>query len=196
MKIYTRKGDAGETGLYGNVRVPKDSSRIRTYGGIDELNSLIGLALSTTPVPPVIQARLSRLQNELFQLGAELATPRGKAVPSTVLDKPEIERMEKEIDEMEALLPPLKTFILPGGSPLSSWLHLARTVSRRAERDLSSLNRSEPCRAVVLQYVNRLSDYLFVLARFANHEARVKDVPWIAPHPTGGGATHSNSASG
>lgn len=181
MKIYTRRGDTGETGLYGDIRVSKDSIRIQTYGTIDELNAVLGLALSSPNLPAGAGEPLRRLQGELFQLGAELATPAGRRVASALLDSPEIERMETEIDEMEKRLPPLRTFILPGGSVTSSWLHLARTVCRRAERELVSLSRAEPVRPVVLRYLNRLSDYLFVLGRLANLEAGVSDIPWIAP---------------
>jgi cob(I)alamin adenosyltransferase len=181
MKIYTKQGDAGETGLYGNVRVPKDDLRIRSYGGLDELNACLGLVLSESPLSMELKTQLSRVQAELFQLGAELATPRGKSTGIRLVDDPEIAQLEKEIDSMESRLQPLKTFILPGGSRASSLLHLARTVSRRAERDMVSMNRSEPQRPVVLQYINRLSDYLFVCARFANHEAGVSDLPWVAP---------------
>jgi cob(I)alamin adenosyltransferase len=181
MKIYTRKGDTGETGLFGNVRVPKDDHRIRTYGTIDELNATLGLALSEAGVPNEISSRVRRLQGELFQLGAELATPRNKTVPTALIDETHIEALEKEIDEMQSRLPELKTFILPGGIRLSSLLHFARTVSRRAERELTGLHRAEPCRPAVLQYINRLSDYLFVIARYANSLANIPDVPWVAP---------------
>jgi cob(I)alamin adenosyltransferase len=181
MKIYTKKGDAGETGLFGNVRVPKDDHRIRTYGTVDELNATLGLALSEPGVPTDISTRIRRLQGELFQLGAELATPRSKSVPTALIEESHVLEMEKEIDEMESRMPALQTFILPGGIRLSSLLHLSRTVSRRAERQLAGLHRAEPCRPVVLQYVNRLSDYLFVTARYANHLANIPDVPWIAP---------------
>jgi cob(I)alamin adenosyltransferase len=181
MKIYTKKGDAGETGLYGNVRVPKDDSRIRTYGTIDELNACLGLALCEADTQPNLSGRLSRIQGELFQLGAELATPRGKTVPSALIAESHVQTMEKEIDAMEAQLPALRSFILPGGSRLSSLLHFARTVSRRAERELTGLNRAEPCRPEVMRYMNRLSDYLFVTARHANHLAQVTDIPWNPP---------------
>jgi cob(I)alamin adenosyltransferase len=181
MKIYTKKGDAGETGLYGNVRVPKDDLRIRTYGTLDELNAHLGLTLCDATLAPELGSRILRIQGELFQLGAELATPRGKSTGIKLIDQPEIDLLEKEIDAMEAALSPLKTFILPGGSRSSALLHLARTVSRRAERELVSLHRGEPQRAQVLQYLNRMSDYLFVCARFANHGEHVADVPWTAP---------------
>ena len=181
MKIYTKQGDAGETGLYGNMRVPKDDLRIRAYGTLDELNATLGLVLSEPGLSKDLHSRLLRIQGELFQLGAELATPRGKTVPMRLLQIPQTEALEKEIDAMEARLLPLKTFILPGGSPLSALLHLARTVSRRAEREVITLNRAEPQRQDVLMYMNRLSDYLFVCARFANFEAGVVDMPWNAP---------------
>jgi cob(I)alamin adenosyltransferase len=181
MKIYTKQGDAGETGLYGNVRVPKDDLRIRGYGTLDELNACLGVVLSDAGLSQELRERLSRVQAELFQLGAELATPRGKSTGIRLVEQAEIERMEKEIDAMEAKLPPLKTFILPGGAPASAQLHLARTVSRRAEREVVSLNRAEPQRPAVVQYMNRLSDYLFVCARYANLHAKVADVPWVAP---------------
>jgi cob(I)alamin adenosyltransferase len=181
MKIYTKKGDAGETGLYGNVRVPKDDLRIRSYGTLDELNAALGVVLCEKGVSAEFKGRLLRIQGELFQLGAELATPRGKTTGIRLIDQPEITALEHEIDAMEAQLTPLKTFILPGGSRSSALLHLARTVCRRAEREITSLHRGEPQRPATLQYMNRLSDYLFVCARFANHEAKVADVPWVAP---------------
>lgn len=181
MKIYTKKGDAGETGLFGNVRVPKDDHRIRSYGTLDELNATLGLVLSDESLSGELRARLLRLQGELFQLGAELATPRGRSVSIRLIGEAEIGRLEVEIDAMEARLAPLKSFILPGGVRVSSLLHLARTVSRRAERDVVGLNRAEPQRPAVLQYMNRLSDFLFVCARYANLEAGVADVPWMPP---------------
>jgi cob(I)alamin adenosyltransferase len=181
MKIYTKKGDAGETGLFGNVRVPKDDLRISSYGTLDELNTILGMVLCDIEVHGELKTHLGRIQNELFQLGAELATPGGKDAGIQLVDLHEIHLLEREIDAMEIQLPPLKNFILPGGSRAASQLHFARTVCRRAERDIVSLNRSEPLRAEVLQYVNRLSDYLFVCARFANHLAKKPDVPWMAP---------------
>jgi cob(I)alamin adenosyltransferase len=181
MKIYTKKGDAGETGLFGGTRVSKDDLRIRAYGTFDELNAVLGLVLGESGLPEVLRKRLARTQSELFQLGAELATPRGKSLSMAMLEDLETERMEGEIDLMEQDLEPLKTFILPGGTRASALIHLARTVSRRAERELVTLNRAEPQRPAVLKYVNRLSDFLFVCARFANHGAKVKDIPWIAP---------------
>lgn len=184
MKIYTKQGDAGETGLYGGERVPKDHLRIQAYGTLDELNAALGLALA--PFPDVgldakLAERLRRIQAELFQLGAELATPSGKKISTAVVSLNEVTQMEVEIDEMEKSLPKLMSFILPGGSHLAAQLHVARTVCRRAERELVVLNRAEPLRPVVMQYVNRLSDYLFVSSRFANYLEKIADIPWNAP---------------
>ena len=181
MKIYTKGGDRGETGLLGGVRVPKDDLRICTYGTLDELNAVIGLILSHSLLTSEFSERLFRIQGELFQLGAELATPRGGRVSVSLIQESHVEAMEKEIDAMELTLMPLRTFILPGGSSLSSYTHLARTVSRRAERELVRLNRAEPVRPLVLTYVNRLSDYLFVMARAFNQQAQVSDIPWVNP---------------
>lgn len=180
MKIYTKKGDAGETGLFGGSRVPKDHLRIKTYGTLDELNSALGVALSGV-LPASLKGELLRVQSELFQLGSELATPRGKDSGIHLISEKETKTLESSIDVMEKKLAPLKTFILPGGSPSASYLHLARTIARRAERELVVLNRQENIRAEILQYINRLSDYLFVAARFCNHEAKIADVPWVAP---------------
>lgn len=181
MKIYTKGGDQGETGLLGGVRVAKDDLRIRTYGTLDELNAVLGLVLADRNLDREVSIRLLRVQGELFQLGAELATPRNKTSSVTLLQNQHVEALEKEIDAMEAALPPLRTFILPGGSLGSAQIHLARTVSRRAERELISLHRAEPLRAEVLRYVNRLSDYLFVTARFVNQSQGGQDTPWISP---------------
>lgn len=187
MKIYTKKGDAGETGLFGGARVPKDDLRIRTYGTIDELNAVLGMALAEAPSGSQVAVRCLRLQGELFQLGAELATPRGKTVSTVLVGSAEVSAMEREIDGMEAELSPLRSFILPGGARLSGLLHFARTVSRRAERELVSLNRQEPQRPEVMMYMNRLSDYLFVTARYANHLSGVADIPWHPPAQTTAG---------
>lgn len=183
MKIYTKGGDHGQTGLFGGQRVPKDHLRLHTYGTFDELNAVLGLVLAEpglADASPVREA-LQRVQHELFQLGAELATPPGKTVSIRLIEAGDIEALEREIDRMEAGLEPLKTFILPGGSRAAAVLHLARTVCRRAERELVVLHRSEPVRTEVLGYVNRLSDYLFVAARKANAELKVADIPWVAP---------------
>lgn len=181
MKIYTKGGDAGETSLFGGARVPKDDQRIAAYGTFDELNALLGLAVAEGGLPGPVSGALQRIQGELFQLGAELATPRGKATKAAKIGPSETEAMEKLIDQLEASLTPLKTFILPGGTRAAALLHLARTVSRRAERALITLHRAEPQRPEVLQFVNRLSDLLFVCARAANAQAQIADTPWVSP---------------
>lgn len=183
MKIYTKGGDHGQTGLLGGQRVPKDHLRLHTYGTFDELNAVVGLALAvpTLTADSKVRVTLERVQNELFQLGAELATPPGRKGSARLIEGTDIESLEKEIDQMESMLEPLKSFILPGGSQAAAVLHLARTVCRRAERELVVLNRSEPVRTEVLGYVNRLSDFLFVAARMANAELKVADIPWVAP---------------
>lgn len=189
MKIYTKTGDAGETGLFGNVRVSKDHLRICAYGTIDELNSVLGLARITLEElnskvqrseGRAIEKDLERIQNELFVLGAELATPAGQKLWAEGITEAAAQALESRMDEMEKLLSPLKNFILPGGTLASAHLHLARTVARRAERELVSLHRVEPQRPTLIQYVNRLSDYFFVAARFCNHLQSVQDVPWIS----------------
>jgi cob(I)alamin adenosyltransferase len=182
VKIYTKSGDDGETSLFGGMRVPKDDLRIRAYGTVDELNSVLGLVLAEGggSASPEFRKRILRVQHELFQLGGELAIPRGKTPGFAIINEPDVERLEHEIDSMEEVLPTLKSFILPGGSRDSAILHLARTVSRRAERELVSLHRGEPQRPVVLRYLNRLSDYLFVCARFANKSSSRTDEEWHA----------------
>lgn len=182
MKIYTKQGDAGETGLYGGARVPKDDLRIRAYGTLDELNAALGLVLAEKRLDASLRPKLTRLQGALFQLGAELSTPRGRKLSVDGIGDAETAELEREIDAMEAELEPLKNFILPGGGPAAAALHLARTVSRRAEREAVSLNRAEPLRAEVMRFLNRLSDYFFVCARYANHKSGIADVPWV---PTG-----------
>ncbi|MBI2712422.1 MAG: cob(I)yrinic acid a,c-diamide adenosyltransferase [Bdellovibrio sp.] len=180
MKIYTKGGDAGETGLYGGARVPKDDLRIRAYGSLDEVNAVLGMALAEVSSNQGLDASsLLRIQGELFQLGAELATPRGKKTTSKLIEQAEVLLLEKEIDQMESVLPPLKNFILPGGTKAAAITHFLRTVSRRAERELITLNRAEPVRPVVIQYLNRLSDYFFVVARFFNHKLNTPDQPWL-----------------
>ena len=168
--------------MFGGTRVPKDDLRIRTYGTLDELNALLGLILAElvgVEGSDEVKSRLLRVQGELFQLGAELATPRGKSPAMELIGGSQVDLLEKEIDKMDGALPALKNFILPGGTRASAWAHLARTVSRRAERELIPLHRAEPVRQVVLQYFNRLSDYLFVTARYLNHQAQGQDIPWV-----------------
>lgn len=181
MKIYTKGGDRGETGLFGGGRVPKDHLRIRAYGSIDELNAILGVVLAEKPISKDLRRRLIRIQSELFQLGSELATPRGKKVSIQLIGGREVLNLEKEIDSMESTLKPLKSFILPGGCRVSALLHVARTIARRAERELMPLHRAEPVRQELLQYLNRLSDYLFVSARLENHTDKEAEILWKAP---------------
>lgn len=192
VKIYTKQGDTGATGLFGGEMVSKDSPRIHAYGTLDELNALLGLVLSELLIAPVpvqdeqLRESLERIQAELFQVGAELATPYGKVPSCPLIESSHISSLEQEIDTMEETLPPLKTFILPGGSRVSALLHLARTVCRRAERMLVALHQQEPQRNFTLQYLNRLGDHLFVCARYANRLTSVSDMPWKSPLTRGG----------
>jgi cob(I)alamin adenosyltransferase len=184
MKIYTKTGDAGETGLFGGGRVPKDDERVDAYGEVDELNAALGLVRSFSP-PPDVDALLQRLQDQLFTVGAVLATPQDtKAAAHIPQIKPEwVEAMEQAIDGFEAELPKMTHFILPGGSQASSALHVARTVCRRAERRVVPLLREGKVLGEVGVFLNRLSDLLFVLARVANHRVGVPDVKWVPEKP-------------
>lgn len=181
-KIYTRGGDAGATSLLGGERRRKDDLRVEAYGAVDETNAAIGLARLATAGDAALDAALARIQNDLFDLGAELATPAaaGATAPASSLTivQSQVDRLEREIDELNAFLAPLKSFVLPGGTPAAAHLHLARTVSRRAERVMVALANAadESVGATALRYVNRLSDFLFVAARYANREAG--DVLW------------------
>jgi cob(I)alamin adenosyltransferase len=180
MKIYTRTGDKGDTGLFGGARVPKDDPRVEAYGTVDEANAVIGVALAHCYVP-IVQRVLSEVQSDLFTLGAELASVAGQEprLGIQLLTAADATRLEQAIDEAEAPLPTLKNFILPGGPPDVAALHLARTVVRRAERRVLTLARREPVRSEVLVYLNRLADLLFVLARRALHEnGAFAEVPW------------------
>jgi len=177
MKIYTRTGDQGETGLFGGVRVRKDDARVCAYGTIDELNASLGL-VRASELPHSLAPVLVRLQEELFTLGAEVACEPGKLekLKMTLIDQESIDWMERSIDEYEALLAPLTTFILPSGSRAGACLHLSRTVARRAERLCLALDDLRP---LVFVYLNRLSDFLFVLARVANQIDGATETPWI-----------------
>lgn len=184
MKIYTKTGDAGETGLFGGARVSKDDTRVEAYGDVDELNSVIGVVLTHTAALSSlaqVSAELRRIQSELFDLGAELARdPSKDPHPSSPrIDNEAIARLERAIDEQTSELPALATFILPGGSAPSAALHVARTVCRRAERRVVSLGHVSEVRPVDLRYLNRLSDLLFVFARTCNHRLDIDDVPWL-----------------
>lgn len=184
MKIYTKTGDSGETALYGGTRVSKASARVDSYGNIDELNSFIGVAKAQISDENIL-SQLKNIQFNLFTLGSEAATPtdklmlaNGKSRLSLVLDEKDIEELEIWMDEMEASLQPLQYFILPGGGSGATAFHVARTVCRRAERSLVFLNDSEPVRPELIKYLNRLSDYLFVLARFVSQLNGEKEEYW------------------
>jgi cob(I)alamin adenosyltransferase len=180
LKIYTRTGDDGTTGLFGNRRVPKDDPRVAAYGTFDEANALLGVALAAG-APAELGAVLVELQARLFDLGADLATPRGDRPDPTYLLRigdAHVVALEQLIDRFDADLPPLASFILPGGTPTAAHLHHARTVVRRGERALVALGRLEDVGPAAPRFVNRLSDLLFVLARWANRAAGVSDVPW------------------
>ena len=179
MKIYTKTGDDGQTGLFGGPRVAKDDARIEAYGTVDELNSTIGVARAESPSDD-LDGTLGRIQHELFQLGAELATPDPVRQASRLLSAEHIAWLEASIDGTEARLEPLREFILPGGTLLAALLHQARTVCRRAERRLVTLADKAPgtVRPELVIYLNRLSDLFFVLARAANSDAGVGDVAW------------------
>jgi cob(I)alamin adenosyltransferase len=177
MKIYTKTGDEGTTGLFGGPRVAKDDPRINAYGSVDELNAVLGLA-RTEALPPEIDQLLARVQNELFDLGAELATPDPELHGTATLGPANIAALEAAIDYHEMRLAALKAFILPGGTRGAATLHLARTVCRRAERELVTLMSQQAILPQGLIYVNRLGDLLFVLARATNADSDVTDVPW------------------
>jgi cob(I)alamin adenosyltransferase len=181
MKIYTRTGDGGETGLFGGGRVPKGHGRVEAYGTVDELNATLGMCVVAVEDQEV-ESKLLTIQQDLFSLGASLATPgseSGQARPS-VPDTPamRIGEMEEWIDTATDECPELRSFILPGGTTASGVLHLARAVCRRAERTVERFARDEPIDGTVLPYLNRLSDLLFALARLVNHRQGVSDVLW------------------
>lgn len=181
VKIYTKTGDDGSTGLWGGDRVPKDAARIHAYGTVDECNAVIGVARTMLASNSELDTMLETVQNRLFAVGADLATPGEKppAIPRIHPDDSTV--IEQWIDRLEEQLPPLKQFILPGGNPASAWLHLARTVCRRAERWTVSLIAADAAHKPAAVYLNRLSDFLFVAARYANHSAGISDRPWNNP---------------
>jgi cob(I)alamin adenosyltransferase len=193
MKIYTKTGDDGETGLFGGPRVPKDNLRIEAYGTVDELNSVVGLVrlhTSSTSGDAALREQaardalksldeqLERVQNQLFDLGAALATPEPLKFGIVGVTDEAVAAMEQSIDAFERDLEPLKQFILPGGAPAAAYLHLARTVCRRAERLVVGLARQSDISPLGVIYLNRLSDWLFVAARWVNRVQGVVDVPW------------------
>jgi cob(I)alamin adenosyltransferase len=172
-KIYTRTGDDGTTGLGDGSRVAKDSLRVEAYGTVDEANSAIGLVLATPGLPEVVVQCLTEIQHDLFDLGGELCIPGHRMIKAEQID-----RLEQTLDAFNDNLPPLKDFILPGGGPATAACHLARTITRRAERRVWTLAKEEPVAPEVAQYLNRLSDLLFVLARVIVRHERGTEVLW------------------
>jgi len=180
MSIATTRGDAGQTSLAGGVRVSKAAIRVEAYGTVDELNAVLGLVRLHTGSDAALDPMLLRIQNDLFDLGAELCMPDGGKGPGGArleINDAQVARLEQEIDTLNAALAPLRSFVLPGGSAAAAHLHLARTVCRRAERLMVELAGRESVGAAALRYVNRLSDFLFVAARFANARGK-EDVLW------------------
>lgn len=181
LKIYTKTGDEGDTGLFGGGRVPKDHPRVTAYGEIDELNSFVGAARAAESMPRIDEV-LAPVQRDLFALGALLATPNLEKMREQLakarLSDARIAQLEQEIDAGESELEPLKAFVLPGGTPKAAALHVARTVCRRAERAVISLQRETEVPQIVVVYLNRLSDLLFVLARVANKRSGTGEVTW------------------
>ena len=180
MKIYTKTGDDGTTGLLGSGRVGKDDPRIDSYGTVDELNAVLGVARSSGGLDADADALLARVQDELFAVGAALADPDPRGRFHNAVAEGFATRLEAEIDRLEAELPPLSRFILAGGTPAASQIHLARTICRRAERLVVHLARQPgvDVPTLLVVYLNRLSDFLFVLARAVNHRSGVGDIPW------------------
>jgi len=182
-KIYTKTGDKGETGLGDGSRVPKHAPRVAAYGTVDETNAVIGLArLETAKLDDggAAEAMLGRIQNDLFDVGADLCTPEQEnpQYPPLRVTEAQVKRLETEIDAMNAELKPLESFILPGGGAAASWLHLARTTARRAERLITALAEAETVNPQAIAYMNRLSDHLFVMGRFLNDKGAA-DVLWV-----------------
>ncbi len=187
MKLYTKTGDTGSTGLFGGGRVSKAHPRVNAYGVVDEANAFVGLAAAAAAGP--LRLLLEEVMSDLFDLGAELATPHDDKAAhkleqrlSSNVDDRRIAALERRIDEAEAVLPPLKTFVLPTGSETAARLHVARTVVRRAERAVVDLRdaHAQPVRGEIVRYLNRLSDLLFALARQANHDEGLGDIAWRA----------------
>jgi cob(I)alamin adenosyltransferase len=186
VKIYTRTGDTGETGLFDGTRVLKSDARVATYGDIDELNAWLGLARSMLAHEGELAEMLIQIQRDLFAVGARLADPSHRIadrVSKAAITPADIVRLEQWIDLLDSMLPPLRRFILAGGSNAGASLHVARTVCRRAERRAVPLYRAGKIELLVISYLNRLSDLLFTMARAANHRAKVEDVKWVPPKP-------------
>jgi len=178
FKIYTKTGDKGETSLYGGKRIAKSDIRIESYGTVDELNSYLGLIRASLK-PGILISQLSEIQDRLFTTGSILASDPGKELPSPDLLEGDITYLENAMDEMDKVLPALTTFILPGADPLSAHVHVARCICRRAERRVIALNADEKVPEIVIVYLNRLSDYLFMLSRTVAKDNGNAEIPWI-----------------
>lgn len=181
-RIYTRTGDDGSTGLVGGERISKAAPRVDAYGDIDELNSWLGFVISLSIAPELAQIPpvLTLIQNELFDIGSELATPTQADLSGLpLIENDRVTQLEKWIDEFSGELPELRSFILPGGHQVTSTLHIARTVCRRAERNMIRVHTQEPIRDITIQYVNRLSDLLFSLCRYTSHQLKIEEPLWI-----------------
>ncbi|MEL6922405.1 MAG: cob(I)yrinic acid a,c-diamide adenosyltransferase [Bacteroidota bacterium] len=179
FKIYTKTGDAGETGLFGGMRLPKHHIRIESYGSVDELNSYLGLIRDLCEADDV-KVLLKEIQDRLFTIGSNLASDPSKEMTVPDVQDEDVLKLEQAIDQMNERLPILKNFILPGGHPTVSHCHVARCICRKAERNVVALHHNEPVPLIILQYLNRLSDYLFVLARKLAMDLGVEEVTWTA----------------
>lgn len=179
MKIYTKKGDTGQTSLLGGARVPKHHIRIEAYGTVDELNSYLGL-LCDHPIGEEHRPFIRNIQHVLFSIGSHLANDENSKFQLPEIPEAEITRLENSIDEMDANLPPLKNFILPGGLITNSYAHIARCVCRRAERNVVHLQEFSPVSPTIIQYLNRLSDWLFTFSRHLSHDAGADEILWNA----------------
>ena len=184
MKIYTKTGDSGETGLYGGERVPKTAQRVEAYGTVDECNSAIGMAraaLTEAEHRDDLDGVLAHIQNTLFDVGADLATVQGSRYEKNLvrIDAQDVSQLEQQIDHYQEECPPFTGFIHPGGTPASAALHLARTIARRAEREVLRLEAEETINHDVILYLNRLSDFLFIFARVVNARAGVSEAGWL-----------------
>ncbi len=179
MKIYTKTGDKGETSLFGGQRVPKDNLRIEAYGTVDELNAYLGQAVASS-ISEEVKTVLYKIQNQLFAVGSDLATPHDKNIKKDIprVNQEMIDKLESLIDSFDSKLPELRNFILPGGNSAASSLHIARTICRKIERRIVTLSKEENIGEYILKYLNRLSDLLFILARFENQESNTPDVIW------------------
>jgi cob(I)alamin adenosyltransferase len=182
-RIYTRAGDSGETSLGDGSRVPKLDCRIGAFGTVDELNAALGVALAESTLPEPLRAPLAQIQNDLFDVGADLSVPFG-VTDRLRVDQPHVERLERLCDELNADLPMLKSFILPGGTEAAARLHVARTTCRRAERDALAANEKHEINPLVLAYLNRLSDFLFIAARSANASVGNEEPLWNPGGPS------------